>query len=51
MDIHTMLQVQKMYEDEDVDFNKWLRVTMQELEVHEDERYKEHQRSQSKPLQ
>ena len=41
MDIHTMLTVRDMYNNEDVDFSKWLEVTIQELEVHEDARYQE----------
>jgi len=44
MDIYTMLTVQKMYKDEDIDFDKWLKSMIEELEIHEDERYKEQHR-------
>jgi len=45
MDIHTMLTVRDMYKDEDVDFDKWLNTTIQELEVHEDARAEEHEKN------
>ena len=39
-----------MFEDEDVDFSKWLKQTMEQLELVQDERYKEHQRGQTESL-
>lgn len=50
MDIHTMLEVKAMYEDEDVNFSKWLKQTIEQLELVQDERYKEHQRRQTESL-
>lgn len=43
MDIHTMLTVRDMFKDEDVDFDKWLELTISELEVHEDARATENE--------
>ena len=41
MDIHTLLTVRDMHNDEDVDFGKWLSVAIEQLEVIEDARYQE----------
>jgi hypothetical protein len=42
MDIHTLLTVRDMYKDEDVDFDRWLKVRLNELELIENERAEEH---------
>ena len=42
MDILTMLTVRDMYKDKDVDFDKWLDVTIEQLEENIDARYQEH---------